>query len=338
MPKKISIRTFSNIPSKVVSALRFIIFTVNEIIEYPFLVYSLRSLDCEVKIVQIEALPTKLFISTALGLLYYDNGKVNRLIGGHFYGLTHTSGRWYAFRRYSAKLSGREQGQILSFRFEDSKPVGIRVEKNNLDPQIHQIDFWGDHLYITDTKNNRILRYKIGKHGLMDEMVKYPKGIAIHGKASDNYAHLNSIYRVSGDIYVLCHNKTSKTGRNSALLRLDEELRVLEEISLEAGDAHNFAVFQGEKLFCDSKNRLLHWGSDKLVCGYFVRGLAISDSFVLAGGTEPTEEKENRYKASGMIFAFRTKDKKLIAKISMPEVGAVYELRLVATKDFGMST
>src|SRR5688572_625966 len=103
----------------------------------------------------------QVLVGTSTGLLRVNRHGTFRILYGDLYGITKYSGRWYVLRRiYQPSQPCPVSSQLLSMLIG---PAGaahdIRVEIPELDADIHQVDFIGRQLFITDTKNNCILKY-----------------------------------------------------------------------------------------------------------------------------------------------------------------------------------
>ena len=288
---------------------------------------SLNSRFEPVPFIQTVAIQAKFLIGTSSGLLYYDHGRLHRIFDSYFYGITRCRDRWYAFGQFSKKHAG----QIISFRLDDTAVEDIRTEAMLVGPGVHQIHAWEDHLYVADTQNNRLMQYMIDCDGLKSRDVFYPNSWS--GK---NDVHLNSIYCHKDKIYLIYHNRTRYTGRNSQIAVLNNALQMESIIDTQAGSAHNIVLWEGAPMYCDSQAGTLVWNEPVLYLNCFTRGLAIADEFVLVGGSE-FAKREERQNKTGYVFAFDLKERKTIAQITIPAIGNVFELRLIEPTDYGMA-
>ena len=81
------------------------------------------------------------------GLLLYNNGEITMLFKENgFYGITKLSDTFYAFHKTGM------HGNIISFRIEKNKAIDISTVIKGLSRGIHQIDFIGQDLYVTNYK------------------------------------------------------------------------------------------------------------------------------------------------------------------------------------------
>jgi gamma-glutamylcyclotransferase (GGCT)/AIG2-like uncharacterized protein YtfP len=280
------------------------------------------------------------FLGTKTGLLYFDGECLWRLLEGRVYGLTHANDRWYTTWNYQVSLGGKDLttvGSILSFRFVEERVEDLRVEAAPLDQELHQIDTWDGHLYVTDTAHNRVLEYRIGPSGISYVRAHYPRGTLSEGKKSDNYAHINSVFQHEGCTYLMYHNHTQYTGRTSQVAVLDDNWRTIRIMNTEADSAHN-VFWDGEGIvYCDSKNgRLMRNSKVLLEKEIYLRGLAVTNSSWLLGGSEFAKRNE-RDSTTGYVYQYDKNVTKKISELKIPNSGSLYEIRIKNKDDYGMS-
>lgn len=266
----------------------------------------------------------RIVVATKNGLYVLNEGKLSRILGGEFYGITKFKDQIYVFEK--AKEKGRVI--ILDQRFENDF---FEVLIDDLSLGCHQIDIIQSKLFITDTYNNRILIYDI-KGELLD--VKYPIGKLKYGRSSANYGHINSMYEYKDQIYLLCHNESKKTSRKSEILKLDKELELIDRFSVEAFSAHNCVFYESELIICDSlNNSVISNNKIKFKSNFFTRGISITKTHILIGGSEYSSRSARSY-ASGVIFVLDC-NFQLIEEISIP--GMVQEIRNIDEIDLTLS-
>lgn len=273
----------------------------------------------------------ELLISCKTGILFYRDGTLRRILSGQFYGLAVSSGRWYAFHRITELI-----GQIVSFELEDGWARDVRSELSLLDPEIHQIDFCGHRLWITETGRNRLLLREHWPDRKPTMQVLYPNGRAPLGRKSPTYAHINSVLSDGETTLLVYHNHTNHTGRKSEAVWLDDRLQVVRRQTLNAGCAHNIAVVDGHLCYCDSQGGDLVVGSKRLPLGTFTRGIALADDVLYVGGSD-FAERSKREQSAGLVYACARDGSALLSKLTMPSVGGVYEVRLLSQEDGAQS-
>jgi hypothetical protein len=297
------------------------------------------------KEIPYEGIPSfgnsKFFLGTKTGLLYFDGRKLWQLFEGRVYGITRYEGRWYTTWNHRITLGNKPLGSmasVLSFRFHDGKISDLRVELAPLDEEVHQIDAWDEHLYITDTANNRVLECKVGQNSLQTINSHYPNGQIRNGRRSPNYSHINSVFQCGDYVYVMYHNLTEKTGKNSQVALLNKEWNVVDVIETSANSAHNVFRHDEEVVFCDSMNgRLMRHDRVLVNVDTYMRGLAASYEFWLLGGSDHAKREERGF-TNGSVYQYSPDMNKVVSTMKIPNCGSLYEIRLVNPEDIAMSS
>ena len=269
-------------------------------------------------------------VATVKGLYFSGHGKLTRLLPGRFYGLTTDKEFWYVFERLS------KRGRIIRFSIKNGCMEHPKQLISNLSPGCHQIDFLGSNLYVTDTYNNCLLVFSVNKSGEMILKDKhYPPGILTQDREiSENYTHMNSVWQYEDDIYVLFHNNTTKTGRYTEIARLNADCTIAERIQTTASNGHNVMRYNGQFLICDSMASTLTLnGKAVFTCDLFTRGLTVTESFIIVGGSD-YGERTKREQLKGKLY-FIDHNFNLIASLDMQ--GMVQEIRTLSHTDFGLS-
>jgi len=283
----------------------------------------------------------RFFLGTKTGLLYFDGEKLWCLFEGRVYGITHCRDRWYATWNYPICFRDKRlatAGSILSFRFDEEQIQDLRIETAPLDEELHQIDAWKEHLYVTDTAQNRVLKYSITPSGLSYEAAYYPRGGLQKGKKSDNYAHINSVFRRDGHVYLMYHNHTRHTGRASQVGVLDESWRPVRIVDTTADSAHN--VFRDDEgiIYCDSRNgRLVREGRTLWKKDMYLRGFAASEEDWFIGGSAFAERSERDH-TPAYVYRLDRDTKELKNELRISGCGSLYEIRLLDPPDRAMSS
>ncbi|HRC87675.1 MAG TPA: condensation domain-containing protein, partial [Thermoanaerobaculia bacterium] len=171
-------------------------------------------------------------VASRQGLYAVAPGRAVKVVDGQFFGLSRRGEAIYAFQANDRLTAPTRRGRLLRLELEGSLIRDARVVAKGFDNGCHQLDFIGDRLYLLDTYNNRVLL--LGASFEVEREV-YPLGPAGFNGWDEGYGHLNSILWHRGEIYLLQHNGTPKTGRPSELLRCDLELNVLEARPLPGG-------------------------------------------------------------------------------------------------------
>lgn len=278
-----------------------------------------------------EIFNVTLLIASKSGLYFFHQGKLEKWLTGRFYGITERQGRWYI---YSFDTS--TYGRLLSFRILNNTLSDLREELRAIPPEIHQIDWLGDALLMTDTSNNRLTSYEIRNGKLTRPRHYYPAGRLKNGRQSDNYRHINSVYCDNTRILVVCHNDTRRTGRPSEIMILNHAFQVQTTIVLEGGCAHNVIPFRDSFIYCDSLGGAVDLAGTRIPVGHFPRGLAMNTSVAFVG-TSAFANRAARDSTSSRIHAISLDTNSVLGEIAIPNMGSVYEVRLVTPRDLSLS-
>lgn len=279
---------------------------------------------CRLQVVQQDYL-----ISTKRGLYGLGPRGLVWLLAGQFYGLSRHGDRWYAFRKIAPGA-----GQLLSFAFDGQKASQTCLLLEGLSEGCHQIDFLGETLLVADTYHNRLLRFEFEGERLRPTGTFYPPGPLDEGRESPNYAHLNSLWHGDGTLCVLFHNETSKTGRHSEIVTLDDEFRIVRRQVTPAGNAHNILRYRGKPLYCDSTAGTLCWDGQIVHRTHqFTRGLSITADYIAVGRAE-YGKRQCREKLHGGVDILDHRFQ-LVESLDLP--GMVQEIRAWGCPDYGLS-
>ena len=274
----------------------------------------------------------RFFVGTKTGLLYFDGDRLWKLFEGRVYGITQYSGRWYTTWNHKVRLGKKPlstMASIISFRFDDELVVDLRAEAAPLDQSVHQIDAWDNHLFVTDTANNRVLVYRIESDGLSHLHAHYPNGYLRNGRRSDNYAHINSIFKIEDKILLMYHNDSENTGKNSEIVEVSPDFKPQNRIYLDARCAHNIFLDGENLVYCDSLNGEFRLG-DRLIfkAPMFFRGLGVTQKYWILGASK-LADRQNRDSTTGHIYTLDRSSNELLSLLQIPKSGSIYEIRLI---------
>ncbi|QTL99723.1 hypothetical protein GM661_18070 [Iocasia frigidifontis] len=293
--------------------------------------YSLRPIKIDIEPIVINntnKIEGVYIVATKRGLFILRNNKLYKILQGRFYGITKYNDNLYIFERLG-NLKGRIIHLALNKNYSFQKDGKILID--NISPGCHQIDFINNYLYITDSYNNRILKCDLQNIDC-DEF--YPLGKLKNGRNSKNYGHINSIYKKEKEFLLMCHNETTKTGRNSEILVLDENLNINRKIDTKASNAHNIVKYKEQLFYCDSMNMSLMKNGVQVFRGkHFMRGLSVTDEYLLVGGSDYAK-RNKRTKVNGYIYILDHKFR-LIDSYLIP--GMVQEIRRIDNIDYSLS-
>ena len=138
-------------------------------------------------------------------------------------------------------------------------------------------------------------------------------------------------------MYVLAHNGDFKGKTCAELFILDNKtkrLLAIKEIGTKC--AHNFILFKNHTYCCNSpKGELLLDTTPFFVdADYFIRGLSITDSTIVVGGSQ-FAERSRRLTTDGRLW-FLDHTGLLKATVLLEKIGQIYEIRTLGT-DYGLS-
>lgn len=282
------------------------------------------------------SLPISFFIATNHGLLQYEDGKLKKTLAGKgFYGITKNDNKWYAFHKTG------KHGRIISFSFYNGVAIDIKSVIWGLSRGVHQIDFIGERLFITDTYNNSILYCEISKDvgcAFWRKITKrtYPNGQLRNGRASENYNHFNSIFCDKQCIYLVAHNETYKTKKKSQIFKLDKNLKVIGLEKIEGSNCHNIYVENGKNMVCKSIEGEIELNENTIFsCDKFTRGISVSRDYYIFGGSDIVLDRTKRNNSNGCIY-ITNKHFELISKITI-KGAQINEIRRIDCDDWGLS-
>lgn len=272
-------------------------------------------------------------IGTSTGILILHNNQISRLLVGSTYGITRSNDLWY-----TCQQTGRYK-RIISFKLENVDSgfgcSDINANIIGLSPGVHQIDYFDDILYITDTYNNRIIIIKKKKKYF------YPNGKLKNGRSSHNYNHFNSIFINDNKLYLIAHNESSKTKRMSEIYIYDlcnnDSIKLSSIITTKLKDAHNIVLFKGQLMYCNSADGSIMIGENIFFKNkdYLTRGLSLTEKYVVVGGSG-FARRESRFSTDSIIW-FLDHSGKELARVELKSIGQVYEIRCL-NKDYGLSS
>jgi len=258
------------------------------------------------------------FLFTAKqGLFLYQSNKVLHLFSNRCFGLTKFNGHFF----FSSSPFQYEKPTML-FSLSDSRRK-VKLEKIIACADVHQIDCYFSDLFITDSRNNRLI--VLNNHR---KHIIYPNGKLINGVDSNNYAHFNSVFINKDYIYLMAHNHTTKTGRKSSIYKLDRNTyQIVSIYNTPATDAHDLIVSDGKYIYCDSSNGHL-MVNDKSVLhlqNYFLRGIGYNEENILIGLSE-IAPREDRNHAKSIINIYNYNFELLSQLIFQTGVNQIYDL------------
>ena len=293
---------------------------------------DLAHCDSSVDYAQDSEIKTTFLMGTNSGLLAYVNGHLKRILPHAIYGITKKNKWFYVLQRRNGFA------RILRFLLNDNCDVeNISIFVDGLSVGIHQIDFIGSLLFVTDTYNNSFRVYR--DDGRFVESF-YPSGQI---KNSDimcgNYCHYNSVFARDGVLYAVAHNNSLKSSKESEIHKLDmyQYYKIKDKIENIGLACHNVIKIEENIYWCDSLNSAIKCNHEVVseIPGYLTRGMAINNEYMIVGGSA-FAFGEKRLKSSGCIAIFNREYNKLNT-IKINESGGVSEIRFI-NGDYGLSS
>ena len=168
---------------------------------------------------------TFLIATQSKGLLLYNNGEIIQLFNKKgFYGITKHNHLYFAF--YKTGM----HGNIISFKLQNNQAINVKVIIKGLSRGVHQIDFIGNNLYVTNTYDNSILIYNNANkkenihwrnyNNIIFQMENY--------KMEENQV-ITTISTPSMNIekklYLIAHNETKKTKEKVNLYIIETKIK-----------------------------------------------------------------------------------------------------------------
>lgn len=277
-------------------------------------------LNIPVQKIEQENLKISSFLfSASSGLFLFDNNKILKICDERCFGITKKDNFFY-FTTSPEKYS--YPSMIYRVNEDFNNCVLEKVFFTAAD--LHQIDFFENRFYVTDTKNNRILVCHQGKWVSL-----YPAG-KIEKRHSKNYAHFNSLFITKEHTYILAHNDTIHSKRNSQIYSLrNKNFEIEKIIDSGASCAHDLVFHDHKFYFSDSMGSKFMIGDKAYLDtkGFLTRGFAYNGTTALVGGSA-IADRENRGKLGSAIFIIQKNEE--VSQINLqPSFGQIYEIMFI---------
>lgn len=260
--------------------------------------------------------------STANMLLLVENGSVTKLMPGWFYGITWDTKQIYLMSRHSP--------DIFIWTGEDEIDQCEKVPfLHNID-DAHQILWYDDILYITNTGYNRIEVFD-KKQERFYQWASYPNDFE---KAPD---HINSIWFYNDEFYV-CEHRYGKSPARIRILDKDFTIkRTIEFYDLDCCGIHNVYI-EDDILYTLSVNHLIqkHLITKEVKLndirshndiGY-LRGFARNENNFYIGESIVTSREDRRKGDSSVLIL--DNDLQVVEIIKLKGTGQLHDIRLLS--------
>lgn len=290
-----------------------------------FVKTKIQKVENKNKIYKKTKIENYYLISTKNGLFFNRKNYLIKILDGEFYGIGREK-YTYVYQNQGIK------GRILKIDIKNDNIKNIEVFLENIDPGCHQMEIDKGKIYLTNTHKNSILIIEIKNKKITE---KFPIGKIISREKSRNYGHINSIF-FDNKIYLLAHNDSVRTKKNSEILIFDINFNLLDRKKTSAKSAHNIVKYDNKIIVCDSLNkRLIDVENNQTLAEFdlFTRGISINKDEILIGGSEYKSRIKRNF-SIGKIYVLN-KDFKVIREEKLP--GMVQEIRCINRKDYGLN-
>jgi len=269
------------------------------------------------------------------GLYAIGLGGFAKISDGQFFGVTVRENAIYCFEALGPIPSlWPHYGRIVRYDLSKKEIVSAAVVVKGLPNGCHQIDFIGGDLFVCDTYNSRVLKFNAEFNACV---AYYPWGDIEFQDFTAGYPHVNSLVGYRGVIYLMLHNCSSHTGRNSQLVQWQpESARLGHELTLAAAGCHNIVFLEdGQAIFCDSDNGALTDGRTTIVhIGQMLtRGLSV-DSEMIVVGSSLFSKRDARRTVAGEVY-FLDRQYRELVRFSVP--AAATDIRKIDGKDLSLT-
>ena len=240
----------------------------------------------------------EILVSTFPGGLYVVNKNNHyNLVKTRAFGIT------YNFKKHIwVACAGSKDANTYFYEISGKTANNVCVLESINGNRVHQIDYIGNLLYITvATKPKSEVFVLDEKYKIVDKFV-----------AGWDNAHLNSIFEFGGMINIIAHNRTAKTGRKSDLIRLDKNHNVKEIKKSIGRSCHNYYTNGKTELWCNSHgNSIIKNGKmfKEFVITEFIRGLSVSEKYLIVGSTMLNKDKGLRSDGAGKVYIYTNSGK-----------------------------
>ncbi len=283
-----------------------------------------------------------LIFSTSKGICILDteHNVARMIMKGHSYGITKVEDTWLVQRtlnRRSKVPKRRRVSSILSLKIKNYSVGKIRSVIIGFPSEIHQIDCAKNTLFIPFTGYPKVLLYQV--KNLKNNT--FPR--TFFSSKSYNFSdlrpkHLNSIFWKDETLYVIAHNLSAHTGKQSQVIVHDVKTRSTKIKNLNARDAHNVhADSTGKLMYCNStEGKLIR--NDKVIfeTNKVLRGLSLTQEKIFVGGSNICFEEDKRLFSEATIYVLNHSGAP-VGRIDFPDLGNIYEIRQFSGTDYALS-
>lgn len=270
-------------------------------------------------------------VATVNSVTLIDNDRSKLLHSGQglYYGISWDENNIYLLARSGKRRQGHPDIVTLDKNYSTVRKI---IDGSFLDA--HQIYCDGPNLYVTSTHLNCV------------EVVNLSTGVSVQKnwtKCKSDINHINSIFKDGDEFWVIYHNWTSKTGLPSEAVKVDCDLskEIVKYRLADSGCLHNVAKVDNLIYTCSSASHaLLVYDLDtnsvvkNIPLGYWLRGIGISDDYIVLGSTSVSENRKGRLTGDSEIYLLDRKTFDVIDIKTLKDTGSIYDLRLAGCEDY----
>ena len=238
-----------------------------------------------------------------------------------------------ASRERLTKNNSYDKSTDLILNFYDPKNNSV-IEKtivNNV-YDVHQIYYFNNKIYLTDTGKNRIQIYNT-------KSKKTESHINI-GEIRKNLNHVNAIYVDNDKILIGLNNGNKENFKNSQIIVLGDSLKISNNMdALKKGKiinllniyhTHDIESIDNDYLISSSEEgNLISLNMNKTIkkLPIWTRGISKNDKYIFVGksGIASRKLRHSRY-YDGMISVLDRKNFNLVEELNIPKIGQLNEI------------
>lgn len=275
-------------------------------------------------------------VSGATAIVKWHKGQLSTIAsnpsstGGAFYGITWDEKYLYYSRGSERVVFGRDE--LVAASLEPDYVINTVFPGHFVDA--HQIHYHDGKVYLTVTARNAVAAVSV--HNQQECFYNWT-GI------NRDTNHINAIWRDGDFWWVNYHNYSEKPAsafNSSQIVKLSSNFSsILDSIRIGMG-VHN-VVRIGDFLYvCSSaENKFLvfnlnsHSVVDTIESLDWVRGMAVTDDYIILGSSEVHADRRKRLQGNATIYLLCRHTIKIIDKLTIYNLGPSHELRCISHND-----
>lgn len=185
-------------------------------------------------------------VATPRGIFAVAGNRVDLAIHGWFFGICQAGSQLFLFENCGHRNAGSNMGRILRIDLEGKRLGAGRAIVTGLHNNCHQVAVIDGSLCVVDTENQVIRRYTLDGDPVD---VQQPFPIIPATDTSGGYLHVNTIAKVGDRVGLVLHNGKADPPRNSEVVWLDADWRIVERYFLPAQCCHDIVEDEAGRLW-----------------------------------------------------------------------------------------